>query len=558
MKPLWFLTSRSIKNAVIRSLSSPQRLVGLVFIVGYYFMVFVRPAVQGGGLTRAASRVDIPLPPFEAFEAIAFAGFALIAFIMMLGVLGSPMAFRPADVDILFATPISPRMVLLYRIGRDYLFALIMPLFIGVFFYRPVNSLMGSLFAKMPHPEQAGLAIKLMSIGWILMALGFVTMTYAVGLFTNRSDEQSTRNRRLVQGLLFGLTLAVLATIVIGVQHMESPKDWVALSHHPVLRIGLFPATLVTWLATGPLEGNVLHLLLGLGGLLGMIGGGFFLALSQSGWMYDQAATRGYGKETLRNLHRKGDIVAMAAEVARQKHSKVRVTWFSRQNWAGPMAIVWKDILVFRRSLLSLWIFLSATGAFMTVMPALLGRTPNPQGIAYLMLLMMGMSTVMISMAIGQSGFTEFLRRVDLQKPMPFRASTIVLLEVATKAMFGIVGSLFGAIIAVILEPSLVVPAISSMLLAPGLALACTSVMFLMTILLPDNEDIGQRQVRGMLAMVALLIAVAPIGLLAFAGIQAQFPLVLTTGFAGLVGLGIGYLVCLLSAGLYTQYNPSD
>src|SRR6476646_3903349 len=140
MRPLLYLTFRSVSNGLKRSLTSPRRLIGLIFAISYYVFVFIRP--MGTGFSGRQS--DLPfdfrfdLPPLHVLQAVAFGGFALLTIMLALTTASiQRLSFRPADVDVLFATPLNPRLILIFRLIRDYLLALLFPLFFLLVGWRP-------------------------------------------------------------------------------------------------------------------------------------------------------------------------------------------------------------------------------------------------------------------------------------------------------------------------------------------------------------------------------------------------------------------------------------
>jgi hypothetical protein len=197
LKALLFLTTRSIKNGLRRAITTPRRLISIVIFVAYYYWLFMRPAA---GATASASlrNVQLSAPPLEVLQAVVFGMFALLSLVMLIGVFSPLTGFRPADVDVLFATPISPKLVLIFRIARDFSVTLLTPLIFAIFAFRPAVAGWNVLFRNMPHPEASSIALRMITVSWVLMAIVWVSLTYAITLFTNRSDRQSDRNRKIL------------------------------------------------------------------------------------------------------------------------------------------------------------------------------------------------------------------------------------------------------------------------------------------------------------------------------------------------------------------------
>src|SRR5579862_3844065 len=119
MRPLVFLFTRSFANGVKRSLTSPKRTLSLIFFALYYIGLIMRPWEP----TAAPPRIHVlslSLPSRSVVDGVVFGVMSFASLIMMSGVLTYRGGFRPADVDVLFATPVQPRVVLAFRIVRDY------------------------------------------------------------------------------------------------------------------------------------------------------------------------------------------------------------------------------------------------------------------------------------------------------------------------------------------------------------------------------------------------------------------------------------------------------
>src|SRR4051794_31559313 len=123
LKPLLYLTCRTVVNGVRRAVTSPKRLVYFLFFLSYYFFIFIRPTFTPSRFERIGAPTGVvgtlPFPPLEVIDAFAFAVFAVLSLFQMSTLSVYQTALRTADVDVLFPTPISPRLVLLFKIARD-------------------------------------------------------------------------------------------------------------------------------------------------------------------------------------------------------------------------------------------------------------------------------------------------------------------------------------------------------------------------------------------------------------------------------------------------------
>ncbi|RYG29528.1 hypothetical protein EON81_26520, partial [bacterium] len=92
-RPLVFLFVRSFTNGIKRALSSPKRLIGVIFFLGYYWFLFMRPLSSMGssGRRRAALEtagrgLKFPFPNPEVLNAIIFGGFGIVTLFLSLGI----------------------------------------------------------------------------------------------------------------------------------------------------------------------------------------------------------------------------------------------------------------------------------------------------------------------------------------------------------------------------------------------------------------------------------------------------------------------------------------
>ncbi len=247
MKPLAFLWGRSFVNGIKRNLGSARRLISLLAILGYYFFVVARPpGMFTGGLPNGpgfgGGRVDLPHP--RMLDPIVFVGFALLTLVLSAGVLAPRGSFRPADVDVLFPTPVSPKLVLVFRILRDYVLTLLLPLFFAVLGWR--GTLAGTQALERNFPQHAAYVARAASVAWIMVALCWVTISYAASLFVGRSDLQSDRNRKVIGWTIF---VAIVSVLLYSSLRLRDDLSWATareVAESPLLRIVFFTATAAT------------------------------------------------------------------------------------------------------------------------------------------------------------------------------------------------------------------------------------------------------------------------------------------------------------------------
>lgn len=561
-RPLLFLTYRTIVNGLRRALTTPRRLISLVLFLGYYFLIFIRPAFTSKSDSSIAlpSGVDqLDFPPLQIIDGVAFGLFALLSLFMLMGVMSANATFKPADVDVLFATPISPKLVLTFRIFRDYLITLLLPMLIAVFGLRPAKMGWEAIFKDMPNPEYSGMALRFITLGWLLMAMSWVTVSYAVSLWVNRTDAAGPTRKKV-----FGWSLTILCVALVGFltwrfSRVQAMGDVIALLQMPLLRVVFFNASFATQMTLAPFtDAGPLSAMLGAGGLIGVIALGYWLSLRQVGWMYDLSAIRASAIRTSVEMQRSGDMAGLVAQRAREgKYKPPKLRFISRLSMPGWKALIWKELMLQPRTTLGLTVMFVLIGVFMSVI-GVLPSERSRMSTGYFLLFMQSVTVFMIAMAIAQTGFIEVLKRVDLQKPMPFPSWVTVSAEIFSKALVAVLATWLGAIVAIAVKPALWAYGVASLVAVPGFAFMLTAAVFFTTMLFPDIEDPSQRSLRGILMLVCVVVcgafpALATIGLLA---VDAH-PIIATAG-GSVLAAGIGLLLSSISAKLYENFNPSD
>jgi hypothetical protein len=556
MKPLIFLTTRSIVNGIKRAITTPRRLISVILFVAYYWWIFIRPAMTDRNLF--GHNTQLPAPPMQMLESITFGVFVLLSIILMLGIFSQLGGFRPADVDVLFPTPVKPGVVLAFRIIRDYFTTLMVPLIFMVLLFRPAHAGWNVLFRNMPDPDASGLAIKMFAVAWMLMALVWVCIGYSVSLFTNRSDTQSDRNKRVLGWTLATTVILVLGYVYWRVTTASGVADAMSVTESPILRVFFFTATFATQMVMGALTSEWPTVLIGGLSMLGICLIMFRLALSQSGWMYDQAAAKGFGSQERRQLQQRGDVYAVLAAQAKERKIKPgRRTFFHRLRWQGPAALLWKELFLQWRGMKFMLIMMMLISIFMNVMPAL-AEVRRPAVSGNLVLLMQIVTVVMATLSFAQTGFIEMIRRVDVQKPLPFSPATTVLMEVVSKAALGVVASWASCIAIVVINWSLAGYALAALVGAPFAAVMISATTFLITIMFPEQDDPSQRTLRGLLLLLAIAVLIAVPTLVSVGMLYLGMPpVVAALPFAGIC-FGMTLLLSTIGGQFYLRYNPTE
>jgi hypothetical protein len=557
MKPLLFLTARSFTNGVRRALTSPQRLIGLLVVLGYYVNFLLQPFRQRQTPPNLPNMPQFELPRMEVIDATVFVLFAVLSLFLMMGSLTPRGGFRPADVDVLFPTPVSPKVVLFFRLAREYFLTLLFPLLLALLSGQAGMSVMQTLFRS----DGVNISRANLALAWFLLSLAWVCLGFGLSMFVNRSDERSDLNKKVINGLIFGSLLLVAAFVGVTLRQDFSWESALALAQHPILRITFFGATFATDMVMAPLQESSSLYLIGMSSLLAVGGLGIWLAFTQVGYMYDQAAARGFDSINLRKLQRSGDTYGMVAEQARQgkiKQGKI-ARWVSSRQTRGGAALLWKEMLLQSRGAMWQYYLMGPMVLFLVLMPLYgLAQKNNLTSEVIMLFVFQALGVFIITLNNATSGFIELLRRVDVQKPLPFTPSTIVFWEILGKCVPTSLVAFVAAAGSLFIDTRLWSAALASVLLMPTLAMILTSVVLLVTILFPDMDDAAQRSFRGLMMLLGSVIVsvpgVAVIGVLLFLRVH---PLLAALPVIG-INVGITIAVAAIAGGLYASFNPSE
>lgn len=558
MQPLIFLTTRTVANGLKRALTSGRRLISLLFVILYWIFAIIRPYQRGSEFPSSfPSSMKLVMPPMHAIETVIFWIFAAICLFLSLGIFSYRGGFRPADLDVLFPTPVNPKVVLGFRIVRDTFLTLFLPLLFALFSWRPAAAGLQAFIQN--FPALGGYVFKAMTFAWILVAMAWVSVGYSVSLFVNRSDEASDVNRkRLGSGL--GIVMLGATGYFFWSLTREFSFDTVdRLAHAWPYELLFFYSTAATNIVMAPLTSNFIAGGLGFAFIMATIVVSMRVSMSQVGWMYDQAASKGFDALNMAQLQRKGDLYGVAAAQAAQgkiKRGKI-TSWVARKTPTGPAALIWKEVILqMRGSYMQYAVMVPVMITFFVVVA--LAKDDSSKLNSGLMFLCLNGVLIFLFAMMSQSGFIELLRRVDLQKPLPFSPATTIGWEIGAKTLPAVLLSTLASVIGTCVQPAIWQYAVANLIAAPFFAFVIVAVILFVTVLFPDVDDPSQRGFRNLMVMLGVLITALPgvaatIGLLIFkiSPILAVLPLVVLNSI-------ISVLLALGSGSFYASFNPNE
>lgn len=560
MKPLFFLWVRQILNGIKRAVSSPKRLISVLVGLGYYIGFFLRPWEKPTDFTKKGGPL---LPKGVTFdvgnvEPVVFLIFMSISILMAAGVFAMKNTFKPADVDVLFPTPVSSRLVMYFRLFREYFLTLFFPLIILFFGFKPLSSLAAGL--KKGDPQGFDQAIRGMVLSWLLMAAVWVALSYALSFYLAKNEKHSKKILRISGWSIAAAVAIVFATFGAKMYIDPSWKTIVETTQMPHVRAIMIIPYLSTLVAVGSFAGSLMSALFAILALSLLIAVSLRYASNLSGWMYDQAATRGFQGQTMRDMQRKGDMSGMMAEHARSgKVKRGRIAQKIQDvKLLNGWALIYKEWLIQARTGIGMsFVFMLILG-FMAVMFLSIPEK-RERVLPFVYLGLVGFMTANFGSIAALNGFQETLRRVEVIKPLPLTSRQIAFYEVAAKSFVAILLAVVPYTIGLIYKPGLWQFHLAGLIASPAIGVGMVSAVFLVVVLFPDFDDPTQRSFRGLMQLLAMVFVMAPaIGLFVlFIGLIHTSPLVPAVLTAGVM-CGIVALFTSLAGRFYVDYNPSE
>lgn len=481
---------------------------------------------------------------------------------MLLGAIVPRGMFKPADVDVLFPTPISQRLVLGFRMFRDSLSTIVLPLIIAIFAIRPISAGWDAIVKNLP-PGSVGQFQRNLWIAWLILSAFTVICGYATGLFFNRPETKYDKLRsRWGWGIAIFVVTFIVSTILIA---MQQPNFAAACNFlgSAWVRIPMFIPHAATQMVIAPLSQSISMSIFGYAVLVGSIGVSLMLAMRQAPFLYEQAAARAEFVKT-NSAKMQGDVGAAYSQLAKSGKLKVkREGRLSKVIALGPRALIWKNAILYTRTtravslLLPLLLLVPQIAIILSASSS--RRSEQLEGVlGYIVLGMSAMLVFIMTMVNTQFSFSEMLKRVDLQKPLPFTPSKIVFYEVWWSALLPAAMSIAATVISVILKPMLWQFGIATILYIPTFALLLCNVSFLATILFPDYDDPTQRSLRGLVMLLAIVLSSAPGSALLIAMLIFKVSPIFACIIPAAINIALALLASTVSGNVYANYNPSE
>ena len=569
---LLFLTVRVMVNSFRRAFENPLRAVLTILV-----LIFI---VCGWGSALLAMLIEPPRPPrapIPALDPTVALGRSMVIVLglhiayIVLGLLpsfsrGWLSYFVEGDVHFLFPTPIKPltlfRGLLLVR-GAIGIAALMLMLIIYLILLggRSMRQL-----AMVATPQAGSWSLLAYPLLFLVMSLALLWLGVAIRLMEMERPRVLTWFWvGIVSWALVGVGLVVGRAWFL-VQQAGQPTfaalqasiEWLPAMLWLLPARSLSDAMLVVYQGWTPAIG------LGLLFWLGVLLWADRCIVREAGRLYELAAFMAQRSSRLRMA--RGDPMQAAYQRALERMSErarpVRtLRWLERWTPRGVWALLWRDLLLsWRLQGWGLVLMLLLLVAIPTVPLALMRYLieKDSLGAAKAIYLMM-QYTIMLMMAFGSYyGIVDLLRRVELQKPLPFSSRAVVLVESLPTALLVLIMQMVVALAAILLYPQAWGFWLGMGLVVASFAPVLQMAMWMLALLNPDPNDYTQRLVLGLLMFPVLVLAGLPGGLILLLGLILKLPLALIALLTVLANLSVGAMFVAINSRLYEQFSPVD
>lgn len=569
---LAYQTVRVLVNSIRRAFANPVRAVLTLLVLAFFLC--------GWGGALIGSLYDSPTPEASPEvlqpQRLLLRSSGLVVLIHWFYVVFTvfPSVFRPAyalvqesDVHYLFATPLKPltlfRGIILVRGLFGALLFLVMLAFYLLFF----GGARLRVLAMVQEPVAP--AIALLTYPFLFLLVFGAALLWSVALEAIEIAGRRVRGR-VVRALLvwavlsFGLTAGYLVYLMRTAADLAlltalgKAVDWLPAYILLLPVRGLADATLVLYQGFTPAMGAAF-----LFWLLGALSANRMLVRYQ-GLLYEVGASLARKGAAARASQRDplGTYLQRKAERASTKPLRT-LRWLERWTPRGVLALLWRDLLITWRA--SGWgnllvMAVMATAPIALTLLVYYTASPNPKintalKIAYA--ITQALTAFFISFGAFY-GFTDMLRRVEWQKPLPFSPRAVMVVEALPSVVFFAASQIIAALVLSLWLPEGGLFWLGSSLVAIAWATVLMMAMLAIALINPDPTDYTQRLLTGVLIVPMLLLMGAPGALLWLLGVGLQWHLGLTVGLGCLTNLFMALMLTAFNGTLYERFSPID
>jgi len=237
--------------------------------------------------------------------------------------------------------------------------------------------------------------------------------------------------------------------------------------------------------------------------------------------------------------------------------------WLERWTPRGALALLWRDLLITWRA--SGWgnLLIVALMAAAPVGLALLIHytAPSERDVRLALKIAYAVAQALTAFFIAFGafyGFTDMLRRVEWQKPLPFSPRAVMVVESLPSVVFFAASQLLAALVISLWFPGDWLFWLGSSVVATSWAIVLMMAMLAIALINPDPTDYTQRLLSGVLMVPALLFSGAPGAAIWLLGVGLQWNLWLMVGLSCLTNLFAALALTAFNGALYEKFSPID
>jgi hypothetical protein len=571
-RALGYLTLRVVINSIRRAFANPLRAV-LTTLVLAFVLCGWGGALLGSLMENPAARAqpDMLQPQQLMLRSI---GLVVIIHWFYVVFMVIPSVFRPAyalvqesDLHYLFTTPLKPLtlfrgMILIRGMFTALFFLMVLTVYLLLFGGARLR-----LLSTVQEPAAPAIALLCYPILYLLVFSA--SLLWSIALEAMEITGRSVR-RWVLRALVGWAVLSFVLTAGYLVYLRRMPEEFAFLTalgkavdwlpaYVLLLPVrGLADAAIVLYQGITPAMGVSFALW-----LVGVLTANRALARHQDA-LYEVGASLARKGAAARASQRDpmGTYLQRKAEAASAKPLRT-LRWLERWTPRGALALLWRDLLIIWRA--SGWnnLLMAAIMAAVPVGLALLIHytAPAERDVRLALKIAYAVAQAMTAFFISLGafyGFTDMLRRVEWQKPLPFSPRAVMVVESLPSVVFFAASQLLAALVISLWFPSNWLFWLGSGVVATAWATVLMMAMLAIALINPDPTDYTQRLLSGVLIVPALLLTGAPGAAIWLLGIGLQWNLWLMVGLSCLTNLFAAFALTAFNGALYEKFSPID
>jgi len=568
---LMYLTVRVLVNSIRRAFSNPLRAILTTLVLAFFLCGWGGALIGSLAENPARAQPDMLQP-----QRLMLRSIGLVVIIHWFYVVFTiiPSVFRPAfalvqesDVHYLFTTPLKPLalfrgMILIRGLFGALFFLMLLAVYLLLFGGARLR-----LLATVQEPVAPAIAL----LGYPVMYLLVFSTALLWSIVLEAMEITGRSVRRLVSRLLIGwavLSFALTAGYLVYLRRsldefafltaLGKAVDWLPAYVLLLPVRGLADAAIVLYQGFTPAMGVSFALW-----LVGVLLANRLLARYQD-VLYEVGASLARRGAAARASQRDplGTYLQRKAEQASTKPLRT-LRWLERWTPRGVWALLWRDLLITWRA--SGWgnLLMVALMAAAPVGLALLIHytAPSERDVRLALKIAYAVAQALTAFFIAFGafyGFTDMLRRVEWQKPLPFSPRAVMVVESLPSVVFFAASQLLAALVISLWFPNGWLFWLGSSVVAISWAIVLMMAMLAIALINPDPTDYTQRLLSGVLMVPALLLTGAPGAAIWLLGVGLQWNLWLMVGLSCLTNLFAALALTAFNGALYEKFSPID